>query len=211
MKNFKRTANIMKTLSEKEILDNPLDQFEQWLAEALAAGMIEPTAMALATVDEFGRPSARMVLLKEVSESGFVFFTNYQSRKGKELLKNPHAALVFWWDVLQRQVRIEGKVRKISTTESDVYFSSRPLGSRIGAWASNQSEIIDNYRILEQQYLQIENKFAGKSVKRPAHWGGYRLKPDRIEFWQGRPNRLHDRLRFQKIKSGNWKIERLSP
>jgi pyridoxamine 5'-phosphate oxidase len=211
MKNFIRTDYNMSPLSESEINSDPVVQFSKWMKNALATDIIEPTAMILATSGSNGLPSSRMVLLKDYSASGFVFYTNYESRKGKELLTNPQAALVFWWGVLHRQVRIEGKVEKVTDQESDEYFYSRPRGSQIGAWASRQSKIIRDYSELEKDYRKLENKFMNKPVPRPSFWGGFRVIPSRIEFWQGRPNRLHDRLCYFKQKSGKWIISRLSP
>lgn len=196
-------------LSIQQCAANPLTQFEQWLQEALQAKVNEPTAMNLATLNHNGRPQARMVLLKEVNAQGFVFFTNYHSQKGEALAHNPMAALTFFWPELQRQVRIEGRVEKIPERESDIYFASRPYTSRIGAWASEQSQPIENYKSL----LLKAAKFALQyplDVPRPPHWGGYILLPDLIEFWQGRASRLHDRIQYRLI-AGNWQKQRLSP
>ncbi len=197
-------------LSETDVDPDPLRQFQCWFDQAVEAGLIEPNAMTLATAAPDGRPSARMVLLKGVDGGGFVFFTNYESRKGTELTANPWAALVFYWPELERQVRIEGCVERIAPDESDAYFASRPNGSRIGAWASRQSSVIGSRAELEQRVAELEQFYAGREVPRPPFWGGFRVIPDTIEFWQGRPNRLHDRLRYWR-DSSRWIIERLSP
>lgn len=198
-------------LSESDVDADPLRQFERWFGEALAAHLTEPNAMTLATATADGQPSARVVLLKAFDASGFTFFTNYDSRKGRELTANPRAALLFYWPQLQRQVRIEGTVERISEAESDDYFRSRPLGSRLGACASAQSEVIAGRDVLEQRMREVTQRFADSDVPRPPHWGGYRLYPQTIEFWQGRPDRLHDRLRYQRMQPNGWRLERLSP
>ncbi|GFE69507.1 pyridoxamine 5'-phosphate oxidase [Chroococcus sp. FPU101] len=190
---------------------NPFIQFKNWFEKALEAQILEPNAMTLATVTPEGKPSSRMVLLKDFDERGFVFFTNYNSAKGQQLNQNPWVALVFWWDTLERQVRIEGKVEKVTEAESDRYFYSRPNESRFGAWASEQSKIIENREILEQRLAELKQKYAGQEVPRPPHWGGYRVIPDLIEFWQGRPSRLHDRLSYRRSETSQWLRERLSP
>jgi len=190
---------------------NPFRQFDAWFAQAVDAKLPEPNTMTLATVDSRGRPSARIVLIKGVDERGFMFFTNYESRKGRELADNPHASLLFYWIELERQVRIEGTVVKASPAESDQYYESRPLGSRIGAWASEQSQAIESRTVLESREKEISAKY-GEHPPRPPHWGGYRLIPDAIEFWQGRPSRLHDRLLYTRaVEGGDWQIARLSP
>jgi pyridoxamine 5'-phosphate oxidase len=186
-------------------------QFQKWFAEARAVAIHEPNAMTLATAGADGQPSARIVLLKEVGEDGFVFYTNYGSRKGLELAGNPRAAVVFYWPELRRQVRVTGRVKKTARSEAERYFHTRPRGAQLGAWASQQSSVIVDRGILEERLRQLEAKYAGKTIPLPAGWGGYRLCPDSIEFWQGGLNRLHDRLRYVKGRSGRWAIERLSP
>jgi len=198
-------------LNEAEVDPNPLALFDTWLADAIRAQVYEPNAMTLATVSAEGRPAARMVLLKGFDAAGFVFYTNYTSRKGQELAQTPWAALVFWWGELERQVRIEGPVTPVPATESDAYFASRPWGSRLGALASPQSRIINSRRQLEQRLAELQAEYAQRDPPRPAHWGGYRLAPLSIEFWKGRPNRLHDRLRYQRQDDGSWRIDRLAP
>ena len=198
-------------LSEIEVNANPFTQFQQWFDQALAAQLLEPNAMTVATATADGKPKARMVLLKDFDERGFVFYTNYNSQKGQELAENPQASLVFWWAELERQVRISGRVEKVSEKESDKYFNSRPLSSRLGAWASNQSEVIENREVLTRQLQELQTKYHNQDIKRPPHWGGLRVIPTEIEFWQGRPSRLHDRLRYTRLDDGTWKIERLSP
>jgi pyridoxamine 5'-phosphate oxidase len=189
--------------------DDPLDLFARWFADATDAGLVEPNAMAVATADRDGRPSARMVLLKRFGADGFDFYTNLESRKGGEIAANPQAALLFWWDVLHRQVRIEGPVSQVDAAEADAYFASRPLGSRIGAWASHQSQPVRDREQLVRQEAEA-SALHGDNPRRPPHWGGYRVRPLAIEFWQGRRNRLHDRLHY-RLKDGIWRRERLSP
>ncbi|WOD20725.1 pyridoxamine 5'-phosphate oxidase [Paraburkholderia kirstenboschensis] len=190
---------------------NPFRQFDVWFQQAVDAKLPEPNTMTLATVDSRGRPSARIVLIKGVDERGFVFFTNYESRKGRELATNPYASLLFYWIELERQVRIEGRVVKTSAEESDAYFVSRPVGSRIGAWASNQSQVIESRSQLETREREMRLQY-GDEPPRPPHWGGYRLVPEAIEFWQGRPSRLHDRLLYTRSnENSDWQISRLSP
>jgi pyridoxamine-phosphate oxidase len=189
---------------------NPIMQFKTWFQEASEADIPEPNAMSLATVSKEGIPSARMVLLKEISEKGFVFYTNYHSRKGIQLTSNPHAALVFWWGILERQVRIEGRVKKVSSDMSDQYFASRPRGSQIAAMVSPQSKVIDDSELISE-WRKKEIEYRDKPVPRPAHWGGFILKPEMVEFWQGRANRLHDRIRYTLISPSDWKQERLAP
>lgn len=200
----------LKGLSETDLDNDPLTQFRIWFNEAVQANITEANAMVLSTVEN-NRPSARVVLLKDLNEQGFSFFTNYLSKKGRQLETNPQAALTFFWKELERQVRVEGRIVKVSEAESTEYFAVRPRGSQIGAWASEQSTAIADRAILEERTQDFESKFEDQPVPRPAHWGGYRLIPDYIEFWQGRPSRLHDRLVYQKDENGNWQIERLSP
>jgi pyridoxamine 5'-phosphate oxidase len=197
------------SLDIADVDPNPFRQFDKWFKQALDAQLPEPNTMTLATVDPRGRPSARIVLIKGVDERGFVFFTNYESRKGRELADNPHASLLFYWIELERQVRIEGTVVKTSDAESDTYFASRPVGSRIGAWASEQSKAIESRAVLEAREHEFSAQY-GDNPPRPPHWGGYRLIPDAIEFWQGRPSRLHDRM-FYTRSGTDWTIARLSP
>ena len=205
-----RRDYMKATLSEDKVNKNPFDQFALWWDEALRAEIDEVNAMTLATVSERGHPSARIVLLKGYDENGFVFFTNYESRKGTELLANPFASLLFFWKELERQVRISGPCLKVPESESDDYFFSRPEGSRIGAWASPQSQVISSRDVLDQNIISLENRFQGQPVPRPPHWGGYIVKPEEMEFWQGRPSRLHDRILYGRAATG-WKINRLAP
>ena len=198
-------------LDENKIEKNPIKLFEQWFNVALERNIIEPNAMTLATSDSNGIPSARIVLLKDLNQLGFTFFTNYESKKGTQLENNPFAAIVFWWGKLERQVRVEGTIEKLSNKDSDEYFKSRPRGSQLGAVVSKQSLVIPNYDFLQNQFVELEKKYKGKKIKRPNYWGGYRLKPTIIEFWQGRKNRLHDRIRYTKKNGKYWLIERLSP
>ena len=200
-----------ESLSERDVDANPFRQFERWFAQAQKAGLVEPNAMALATATADGAPSVRMVLLKGVDARGFVFFTDYRSRKGAELTANPRAALCMWWDVLQRQVRIEGTVARISPAESLKYFVSRPHGSKVGAWASLQSSVLQARAVLEQEVARYFEQYPeGTEVPLPHHWGGYRLAPESIEFWQGRESRLHDRIAY--VRGGtSWAIRRLAP
>ncbi|MBL8233563.1 MAG: pyridoxamine 5'-phosphate oxidase [Bryobacterales bacterium] len=207
-----RLEYALQTLDETSVDPDPVRQFEEWLAAAMKAGIKEPTAMALATASPDGVPSCRMVLLKGVDASGFQFFTNYESRKGRELSSNPHAALVFFWAELERQVRITGTVSRISREESEAYFQTRPLRSRLGALASRQSWMLGSREELERGMAALEAEFQdGAQVPMPDDWGGYRLAPDSIEFWQGRRSRLHDRLLYAREASGCWTIARLSP
>jgi pyridoxamine 5'-phosphate oxidase len=212
----------LASLEEVDVASNPIDQFTRWWNEAVASQIDEVNAMTLATVNAAGVPAARIVLLKGYNPEGFIFFTNYESDKGKNLAQNPNAALVFFWKELERQIRIEGTVQKVSAEESDRYFNSRPASSRIGAWASPQSAVIENRLVIEQNVERYTSIFANDSIERPDHWGGYIVKPTSIEFWQGRSSRLHDRIRYKLETSGynaatdtrtdaNWKIERLAP
>ena len=201
----------LQTLSESDILKDPFAQFGKWWQEVLNAGIEEPNAMTLATATADGMPDARIVLLKDFDERGFTFYTNYNSAKGMQLLENPRASLVFFWKELERQVRVGGLVNLAPARVSDEYFNSRPVGSRVGAWASPQSEPIEGREWLEENERRYQELWMGKTIVRPPHWGGYVLKPVRIEFWQGRPSRLHDRFLFSLQSSGLWKIERLAP
>ncbi|AFZ58377.1 pyridoxamine 5'-phosphate oxidase [Anabaena cylindrica FACHB-243] len=206
-----RKDYTLQDLNENQIDPNPFIQFKTWFDQATTAQLPEPNAMTLATCTPDGKPSARMVLLKDFDERGFVLFTNYNSHKGQELTANPHAALVFWWAELERQVRIVGTVEKISKEQSDGYFEMRSANSRLGAWASNQSEVIAGREVLERQLQEFQRKYENQEVPRPPHWGGFRVIPQEIEFWQGRSSRLHDRLLYTHLDHGSWKIERLSP
>jgi pyridoxamine 5'-phosphate oxidase len=205
-----RKDYMLHALDESLVDKDAIKQFGKWWADAMGSGIDEVNALTLATADLNGKPSARIVLLKGFDDNGFVFFTNYDSHKGKELAINPQASMVFFWKELERQVRIEGIVKKISEAESDAYFNSRPLESRIGAWASPQSTVIQNRDIIEENVIKYMQQFRDKNITRPLHWGGYCLSPQLIEFWQGRPGRLHDRIQFTK-KSSEWIIERLAP
>lgn len=198
------------SLNEADVAADPFEQFGRWWNDAIAAEVEEVNAMTLATASKDGIPSARIVLLKGYDEQGFVFFTNYESTKGKELMANPNAALVFFWRELERQVRIEGRVEKVSSEESDEYFHSRPEGSRIGAWSSPQSAIITNRTIIETNVTQYSKRFEGHEIPRPEHWGGYRVIPKKFEFWQGRSSRLHDRFQYTKDQE-QWLRNRLAP
>ena len=197
-------------LTEVDVRPNPIEQFFFWLDQAIVAEVPEPNAMSLATSTLDGKPSVRVVLLKGCDERGFTFFSNYLGRKGRELAVNPFTAAVFFWHELERQVRIEGKVERVSDVESDAYHRSRPIGSQLGAWTSEQSEIISGREILEDRLRELTSRFGSGEVPRPPHWGGFRIIPEVIEFWQGRPNRLHDRLQFRR-SDGKWFVERLAP
>lgn len=211
-----RIANLRQeyaaqTLLESEVAPNPIDQFEKWWQQALQSQIVEPNAMTLATASNDGVPSARIVLLKGFDQEGFVFYTNYQSYKGMQLEENPKACLVFFWKELERQVKVVGLVSRVPQQESDEYFASRPEGSRIGAWTSPQSQVIENREWLDSRYQQLVKEMGGTRIQRPPHWGGYIVKPVIMEFWQGRPSRLHDRIQYTLEESGKWKIERLAP
>ena len=206
-----RTDYTLAALDEVTAGDDPILFFRKWFKEAEAAQITEVNAMTLATVDATAAPHARIVLLKALDDRGFTFYTNYDSAKGTEMSANPHVALMFFWKELERQVRIEGTMERVSSQESDTYFHSRPVGSRLGAWASPQSQPIPDRHILDANYKEYETQFAGKNIPRPEHWGGYRVLPVRIEFWQGRASRMHDRILFSKDEAGNWGKSRLAP
>ena len=201
----------LKKFTEAEAASNPIEQFTKWWNDAIKSEIDEVNAMTLATADSNGKPSARIVLLKGYDKNGFVFFTNYQSQKGKELEQNPQACLVFYWKEVERQIKIEGIVEKLSPEDNDVYFFSRPEGSRIGAWSSPQSSVIKSRDVIEANVKKYTSKFLNKEIPRPDHWGGYIVKPTLIEFWQGGASRLHDRIQYSLQKKSTWKIERLAP
>ncbi|AYQ32359.1 pyridoxamine 5'-phosphate oxidase [Runella sp. SP2] len=205
-----RKDYTLNGLRKEDVLKNPINQFERWFAEALASQVLEPNGMVLSTIGRDGYPQGRVVLLKDVDTRGFSFYTNYLSHKGDDLAQHPVASLTFWWPELERQVRIVGKVEKVEASESDAYFAIRPRGSQIGAWVSAQSQTIADRKVLEEKWAELEAQFADQTVVRPPHWGGYRVLPHQIEFWQGRPSRLHDRLCYT-YESNEWKLERLSP
>ena len=198
-------------LRRADLDPDPIRQFTLWFTDAAQAGLRDANAMSLATATREGKPSVRIVLLKGFDERGFVFFTNHASEKGKELAANPHAALAFYWVQLERQIRIAGPVEQASREESERYFHSRPPGSQIGAWVSRQSEVIDSRKILDARFAKITERYADGKIPLPPHWGGYRVKPETIEFWQGRSNRLHDRFRYTRQESGKWQTDRLAP
>jgi pyridoxamine 5'-phosphate oxidase len=205
-----RKVYQLESLLEKDADPNPMTQFEKWWKQAINSNIEEPNAMMLATCSKSGKPSSRIVLLKGIEQDGFIFYTNYTSRKGNEIKNNPFVSLLFFWKKLERQVRIEGKIKKISAAESDEYFSSRPRESRIGAWSSPQSSVIKNREFLQQNVIKYNKQFKTGDVPRPDYWGGYIVKPDCFEFWQGRPGRLHDRLQYN-FEKDVWIIKRLAP
>jgi pyridoxamine 5'-phosphate oxidase len=198
-------------LRRSDLDANPIVQFHKWFEQAMTAELLEPSAMTLATADAAGRPSARIVLLKSADERGFAFFTNYESRKGRELAENSHAALVLHWAELEREVCIAGQVERTTRAESEKYFAMRPRGSQLGAWVSKQSTVVPGREFLEASLVKVEETFRNRDVETPPYWGGYLLVPTRIEFWQGRPNRLHDRFQYSKQSDSSWRIDRLSP
>jgi pyridoxamine 5'-phosphate oxidase len=206
-----RTEYTRAGFAEADAAPDPVAQFRAWFEDALAADLHEPNAMTLATATPDGKPSARVVLLKGFDERGFVFYTNYGGRKGGEIGRNPRAALVFYWGELERQVRIEGRVGRVSEREADAYFASRPRGSRLGAWASEQSRPVESREVLESRLAALEREYEGQTIPRPPFWGGYRVEPETVEFWQGRENRLHDRIVYRRTGGGGWEIERLQP
>lgn len=201
----------LETLLETNVANNPIDQFTFWWKEATDSAVDEINAMTLCTATADGTPSGRIVLLKGYDEKGFVFFGNYESNKGIELAQNPKASLVFFWKELERQIRIKGTVEKLSDADNDEYYHSRPEGSRIGAWASPQSAVIENREVLQQNVEKYQQQFSNSPITRPTHWGGYLVKPTVVEFWQGRPSRLHDRIQYTLQTNGSWKIDRLAP
>lgn len=200
----------IQSLDEKDVHKNPITQFSKWFTEAVDSKVNEPNAMTVCTATKDGKPSGRIILLRNFDDNGFVFYTNYNSRKGTEIMENPNAALLFFWPELERQIRIEGILSKQSEEGSDLYFNSRPRTSKIGAWTSAQSKVIANRKILDEEYEKLSLKYPGENVPRPEHWGGYLLTPSSVEFWQGRPSRLHDRILYTKVNE-EWKIERLAP
>lgn len=206
-----RKVYQLESLLEKDLDPDPMKQFAGWWKQAIESKIEEPNAMALATCTSSGKPSVRIVLLKGVENNSFIFFTNYLSRKGTEINENPFVSLLFFWKELERQVRIEGKITRLRAQESDEYFSSRPKESRIGAWSSPQSKVIESREILQKNVEKYDAKFGAGIIPRPEFWGGYQVQPDRIEFWQGRPGRLHDRLQYALNENNLWKIERLAP
>src|ERR1700751_646799 len=209
--NSSRYDHVSRGLHRRDLDPDPIKQFGNWFTAAIEAEIRDVNAMSLATATPDGRPSVRIVLVKGFDQDGFVFFTNYESEKGKQLEANPYAALGFYWIELDRQIRISGKVDKTSREESQIYFHSRPVGSQLSAWASRQSKVVDGRRVLDARMAEMTERFGDKPVPLPPHWGGYRLKPNKMEFWQGRPNRLHDRFRYTRQADGSWQIDRLAP
>jgi pyridoxamine 5'-phosphate oxidase len=198
-------------LWEADLDAEPVAMFRRWMQDAVRAGLYEPNAMVVATADGEGAPGARIVLLKGLTDEGFVFFTNYSSRKAEELAANPRAALLFPWQQLERQVRVEGPVVRLGEAENDAYFASRPRGAQVGAWASPQSQLVPDRATLDRRYDEVVTRFGDAEVSRPPHWGGYRVEPRTVEFWQGRFGRMHDRLRYRRTGDGGWVVERLAP
>jgi pyridoxamine 5'-phosphate oxidase len=206
-----RKEYTLARLNRGDLAVDPIEQFQKWFKQALEARLPEPSAMTLATVNRNGQPSARIVLLKRVDERGFSFYTNYESQKGRELIENPHAALVIYWTELERQVRITGEASKLSRPESEFYFQSRPRASRLAAWVSQQSQVVRSREELEKRMVELANQYPDDTIPLPPNWGGFIVSPSRIEFWQGRTSRLHDRFRYTKLPDGNWLLERLAP
>ena len=206
-----RKEYALARLNREDLATDPLEQFQKWFKQTLGAQLQEPSAMTLATATRDGQPSARIVLLKSFDERGFSFYTNYESQKGRELIENPHAALVIYWTELERQVRITGEASKLSRLESESYFNSRPRDSRLAAWVSQQSQVVGSRKELEERIVELNNQYPNDTIPLPPNWGGFILSPSRIEFWQGRTSRLHDRFRYTKLTEGNWLIERLAP
>ena len=206
-----RREYSLGSLHRKDLLADPIAQFRAWFTAATEAGVVEANAMTLSTIGLDGRPSARIVLLKGVDERGFSFFTNYESRKGQELAAKPFASLTFLWKEMERQVRVEGTVTKVSREESEAYFRSRPRNSRLGAWVSNQSQVITDREVLEKNMAELQARYPGEDVPLPPNWGGYMVKPETIEFWQGQRSRLHDRLVYRRQADDSWLVERLAP
>ena len=207
--NLRRDFSL-RTLSEKDVLPSPIAMLQQWLDEAIQVEALEPSAMAVSTVSKDGKPSSRVVLIKEIRPEGLVFFTNYESRKGIQIAANNHVAVNFMWHELERQVRVEGTIEKVSDKDSDAYFNMRPTDSKIGAWASPQSKVITDRKYIEDKVSDFQQQFEDKVITRPSHWGGYIIRPTYFEFWQGRKNRLHDRIQYT-LEGANWKTERLAP